>query len=104
MTNKIIAIKKVIKIKALIYEVEHERDDIIEVPQPPNFFEGDILACDDFRGLIDCLDETAILIGSLDNKGVELAIRVALFKKIFKSILNLIGMESLYPRSETNSG
>ena len=72
--------KQVIQVKAQIHELEHERNDIPTLPSPPEFFEGDVLACDDFRGLIECLDEAAILISASDNPGIELAIRIALFK------------------------
>ena len=73
--------KQVIKVRAQIYELEHERDDLPAIPTPPDFFEGDVLVCDDFRGLIECLDEAAILNGASDNLGMELAIRIALFKQ-----------------------
>ena len=39
-----------------------------------------MLVCDDFRGLIECLDESVILVGASDDLGVELAVRIALFK------------------------
>lgn len=71
---------QVIKVKAKVHELEHERDDLPPLPCPPEFFEGEVLVCDDFRGLIACLDETAILIGASDNIGVKLSIRIALFK------------------------
>ena len=72
--------KQVIRIRAQIHELEHTRDDIPALPSPPQFFEGDVLVCDDFRGLIDCLDESAILVGASDDVGIELAARIALFK------------------------
>ena len=72
--------KQVIQVRAQIHELEHTRDDIPALPCPPEFFEGDVLVCDDFSGLIECLDESAILVGASDNLGVELAIRIALFK------------------------
>lgn len=72
--------RDVIQVRAQIHELEHERDDIPTLPSPPEFFEGDVLACDDFRGLIECLDESAILVSASDNPGIELAIRIALFK------------------------
>lgn len=71
---------QVIQVKAQIYELEHERDDIPTLPSPPDFFEGEVLACDDFRGLIDCIDEPVLLVGALDNLAIELSIRLALFK------------------------
>jgi len=72
--------KQVIKVRAQIHEIEHDRNDIPVLPCPPEFFEGDVLVCDDFIGLIECLDEVGILIGSSDNLGIELSIRIALFK------------------------
>ena len=75
--------KQVIHVKAHIYVIEHCRDDIPALQCPPELFEGDVLVCDDFRSLIDCLDETAMLVGASDDLGIELAIRIALFKKTF---------------------
>ena len=72
--------KQIIQIQAQIHELEHSRGDIPELPCPPEFFEGDVLVCDDFRGLIECLDEASILVGASDNLGVDLAIRIAIFK------------------------
>lgn len=72
--------KQVIQVRVQIHELEHSRDDIPALPCPPQFFEGDVLVCDDFRGLIECLDESAILMGASDNLGIELACRIALFK------------------------
>jgi hypothetical protein len=71
---------QVIQVKAHIFDLEHERDDIPTLPSPPDFFEGDVLACDDFRGLIECIDESALLVGASDNLAIELSIRLALFK------------------------
>lgn len=72
--------KKVIQVKAQIHVLEHSRQDIPTLPCPPDIFEGDVLACDDFQGLIECLNESVILISALDDHGVELAVRIALFK------------------------
>lgn len=71
----------VIHVRTHIYEIEHTRDDVQDLPTPPEFLEGDVRVCDDFRSLIDCLDEFAILADAPDNFGIELAIRIALFKK-----------------------
>ena len=70
----------IVKVRAQIHDIDHERDDLPKLPSPPEYFEGDILVCDDFTGLVNCLDEGAILMEANDNSGVELAIRVALFK------------------------
>lgn len=72
--------RKVIEVRAQIHCLEHERNDIPDLPSPPQIFEGDVLVCDDLRGLIECLDESAVLIGASDNLGIELAIRIAVFK------------------------
>lgn len=72
--------KQIIQVRAHIHAIEHTRDDIPALPCPPEFFEGDVLVCDDFRGLIECLDESAILVGASDDIGIKLAIRIALFK------------------------
>lgn len=72
--------RKIVKVRAQIHCLEHERDDIPALPCPPIFFEGDVLVCDDFRGLIDCLDEASIFVGASNDFGIELSIRIALFK------------------------
>lgn len=72
--------KQVIQVRAQIHELEHTRDDMPALPCPPEFFEGDVLVCDDFRGLIACFNESEILVGTSDDLGVELAVLVALFK------------------------
>ncbi len=72
--------KQVIKVRAQIHEIEHERDDLPVLPCPPEFFEGEVLVCDDFNGLIQCLDEAAIFVGASDDLGIKLSLRIALFK------------------------
>lgn len=72
-----------VRVRAQICDVEHERDDLphlSELPCEPEFFEGSILVCDDFTGLLGCLDEGAILREASNVQGVQLAIRIALFK------------------------
>lgn len=69
-----------IQIRAQIHDIEHSRADIPALPCPPDFFEGDVLVCDDFNGLIECLDESVLLVDASNEFGIELAIRIALFK------------------------
>ncbi len=71
---------RIIRVRALIHELEHQRDDLRSLPTPPEYFEGDVLVCDDFRGFVECLDEAAILRKSNDDIGVETAIRIAVYK------------------------
>jgi len=71
---------RTIQVRALIQALEHERDDLSEPPSPPDYFDGDVLVCDDFRGLIGCLDEATILIKAADSVGAETAIRIAVYK------------------------
>ena len=69
-----------VKVQARILTIEHERDDLNEVPTWPEVFRGDVLVCDDFRGLIQCLDASEVLVKSKDILGLETAIRIALYK------------------------
>lgn len=69
-----------VTVQAMIHDIEHNRDDIVDVPKAPSFFRGDVLVCADFRGLINCLDAPAVLVASSDDVGVETAIRIALYK------------------------
>jgi len=71
---------RIVRVRALIHDLEHQRNDLHSLPSPPEYFEGDVLVCDDFRGLIECLDEAAILRKSNDNVGIETAIRIAIYK------------------------
>ena len=74
--------KQVVHLRAQILELEHAREDIPALPCPPDFFDGDVLVCDDFYGLIECLDESAILVDASDDLEIELSTRIALFKYV----------------------
>jgi hypothetical protein len=71
---------RTVRVRALVYMLEHQRDDFGRIPVPPEYFEGDVLVCDDFRGLIECLDEASILLKATDDVGVGTAIRIAFYK------------------------
>mgnify|MGYP006995565008 CR=1 FL=1 len=71
---------KTVRVRSLIHVLEHERADLRTLPVPPEHFEGDVLVCDDFLGLIDCLDETSILRKATDEIGIETAIRITVYK------------------------
>ena len=74
------ALGQLVKIRTQIEIFEHERNDIPSLPLPPEIFESTVLTCDNFRGLIECIDEEAMLVGAPDDSGIKLSIRVALFK------------------------
>lgn len=90
--------RQTIQVKAQIHDLEHGRTDIPALPVPPSFFEGDVLACDNFKGLIECLDASTILVGASDNLGIEIAIRIALFKRAVERGENPEWTDILVPR------
>jgi hypothetical protein len=69
-----------VRVRAQIHFLEHDRTDITMPPAPPEYFEGDVLVCDNFRGLIECLDEATILLKATDGIGIETAIQIAVYK------------------------
>ena len=76
---------QIVQVRALVHDLEHDRDDLNEIPKPPKLFEGDVSVCDDFRGLIECLDESEIFRNATDDFGIEIAIRIALYKSRIES-------------------
>ena len=71
---------RVVRIRGLVHDLEHERDDLGTVASPPDYFEGEVLACDSFSGLLECIDERSVFRSAGDDSAVELACRIALFK------------------------
>ncbi len=70
-----------IQVQALVHDIEHTRTDFaVGLPKPPEWFMGEVLVCDNFRGLLACMDESAILREAIDDAGVEIAIRISLYK------------------------
>jgi len=72
--------EKTVRVRVQIHMLEHQRDDLGALPVEPEYFEGDVLVCDDFKGLIQCLDEAAILLTATDDVGVYTAIQIAIYK------------------------
>ncbi len=70
----------VVKVIAQIDIIETTRDDMLDLPKPPEFFSGDILTCQNFREFVQNLDEIAIWESSTDKEGLELALKIAIFK------------------------
>ena len=71
---------RIVRVRALVHALEHDRTDLRAVPAPPDYFEGEVVVCDSFSELIECLDESAILQVSADEVGVDMALRLALYK------------------------
>ena len=69
-----------IEVRALIHEFEHLRDDMEPIPMDPEYFEGTVLVCNSFRSLVLSIDETAIWDAAQDEVGIDLAVRIALYK------------------------
>ena len=69
-----------IRVRALIHDFDHDRADLEPLPTPPEYFEGDVLVCDDFKGLVERLNEAAILLEATDDVGIEAAVRIAVYK------------------------
>ena len=70
----------VVSVHAVVHEVEHERNDLDELPVKPEVFEGEVLVCDDFRGLVECMNEASLLANSKDKVSLEAAVKISLFK------------------------
>ena len=69
-----------ILVRAVIHAIEHSRDDLSDFAQAPEVFNGSVLACRDFRGLISNIDESAVWLAATDETGKEIAIRIAVYK------------------------
>lgn len=69
-----------VEVRGLVHELEHYRDDIGPIPIPPDHFEGTVLVCNSFRGLVLSVDERLVWEGAKDKTGIELAVTIALYK------------------------
>ena len=69
-----------VQVRALIDEFEHIRDDMDPIPLNPDYFEGVLLVCNSFRGLVLNIDETEVWDAAEDEIGMDLAVRIALYK------------------------
>ena len=70
----------IVRVRALIHHLEHQRDDLGTIASAPEHFEGEVLACDSFAGLLECIDECTVLRRASDDIAVEFACRIAVFK------------------------
>ena len=72
---------KPVRVRTLVYGFEHQRDDFTpHIPAPPEYFQGDVLTCDDFHSLLARIDERIVLASANDDAGIEIAIRISLYK------------------------
>ena len=73
--------KGVARVRGEVQYVAHERDDLGELPFAPEIFEGEVAVGSNFRDVIEGIDEERVLVEARDDADVELAIRVAVFRR-----------------------
>ena len=83
------ALCRTIKVRANIHELDHNREDIPALIDPPLFFEGDVLVCDDCQRYFQCLDASTMLVGSNDDRGFEIALKVKLYKHAIEQSISV---------------
>lgn len=67
-------------VRTEIQFLKHDREEIPDLSDESQTFEGDVEICDNFEKFITCLDESAILKGATDDAALKLAVQVKLFK------------------------
>lgn len=72
--------QRLVHVRALIHDLECERDDILTLPTAPEFFQGEVLVCHNFHELLLNLVESRIWETAEDEVGLELATRIAVYK------------------------
>src|SRR5687768_1757131 len=68
-----------VHVLAMIDLLDHERDDLDQLPLSPNQHAGVVASCADFRSFVSQLDECAVWKESADDLGRRLAVRIGLF-------------------------
>lgn len=69
-----------VQVRALIHDLDHERDDMEAVPTPPDYFEGSVWVCQSFRELVTGIDEAVVWQSASDEEGCLIAVQIALYK------------------------
>ncbi|MBF2758664.1 MAG: hypothetical protein ISN28_05190 [Ectothiorhodospiraceae bacterium AqS1] len=70
-----------IEVQASLREIDHERDDMDDVPCPSEAFKSNVIICDNFTDLIKSVDETRIWTpASGSASDFETALQIAIFK------------------------
>lgn len=70
----------VVQVNAHVHDIETTRDDLVKLPSPPELFEGDILTCENFREFVLNLDEVAVWEAAEAEIGLNLAVKIAIYK------------------------
>lgn len=69
-----------VTVQAFIHDLEHNRDDIRALPEPPEYFSGSVWVCQDFQELVTGIDEVGVWQAADSDAGREIAIQIALYK------------------------
>ena len=69
-----------VQVRAIIEILEHDRDDMLPVPEPPDYFSGSVWVCQSFRELVSGIDEAGVWLAAQDNAGCAIAVQIALYK------------------------
>jgi hypothetical protein len=69
-----------VRVRAIIHDLEHERDDMSPLPKPPDYFQGSVWVCQSFRELVTGISEASIWQTAKDEAGYEIAANIALYK------------------------
>jgi hypothetical protein len=83
-----------VRVRGIILEIEHSRNDLGGLPMAPAYFEGSTSVCSSFHRLLMTLDEVGILRWAKTGIHVATAVKVGLYKK-FASGGNALPWEEL---------
>ena len=83
-----------LRIRGIILEIAHSRDDLGGLPMAPAYFEGSTFVCGSFHRLLMTLDEVGILRWAKTAVHVATAVKVGVYKK-FVSSGNVLPWEEL---------
>ena len=70
-----------VRVRGVLQDVEHYRNDLSGLPMAPEYFEGSALVCSSFHRLLMSLDEVAVLRAATAEDNVRAAINLALYKQ-----------------------
>jgi hypothetical protein len=70
-----------LQVRGVIEDLEHHRDDIVDVPLKPECFHGTVAVCQTFRDLISKIDESAVWQAAETEDAARKAVQVAVYKR-----------------------